>query len=195
MGVRLESELNIIKDKLREDFLKPGVGHDFDKIVYGPEKCEWMVGLFTEKIRDIAAQGNEIDFLAFIQKDNGGITGAIKLEGAISIETGIPSTTIRLGKESKAARIKFPWGEGENKKGMVADSRAILITDNCVTGKQILRAIKTLEYYGAKVEDVIAFTVDTEKIKENMDTFKEKGIAIHSFNRIPEDMDLVGIKD
>jgi len=194
MGVLLESEVNIIKNKLREEFQKPGIGYDFDQITYSPQKCEWVVGLFTEKVRDIVAQGEEVDFLAFIQKDTGETTGAIKLEGAISIETGIPSTTIRLGREGKANRIKFPWGEGENKKGIIPNANAILITDHCSSGKEILRAIKTLEYYGAKVKDVITFTTNTEKIKENIDTFKEKGIIIHTFNRIPEDMDLVGIK-
>jgi len=194
MGALLESEVNIIKNKLRENFQKPGIGYDFDQITYSPEKCEWMVGLFSEKVRDIIAYGKEIDFLAFIQRDAGKITGAIKIEGAISMETGIPSTTIRLDRESKANRIKFPWGENENKKGMIPDSKAILITDHCSTGKEILKAIKTLEYYGAKVEDVITFTMDTEKIKENINSFQKKGITIHTFNRIPEDLNLVGIK-
>jgi len=209
MGVLLESEINIIKNKLRADFQKPEVrkesGHlwrvglkekiyyDFDQIIYSPKKCEWVVGLFTEKVRDIVAHGKEVDFLAFIQKDTGGTTGALKLEGAISIATGIPSTTIRLDREGKAGRIKFPWGEGEEKKGIISNAKAILITDHCSSGKEILRAIKTLAYYGAKVEDIIAFTTNTEKIKENIDIFKEKGITIHTFNRVPEDMNLVGI--
>lgn len=158
---------------------------DFDHMTIDPFQTEHIVEAYVMEIYKIIRE-YPVDFLAFIEKSDGGTVGAIRLAAAISIPTRIPSITIRLRKEIYSEKLKIPIDIHHRK-----NLKFILLTDHSTTGAEVKRAIKAIQSNGAIVTDVIAYSVREEI---DITEIEETGINFHFIQQTPKALEDIGIK-
>jgi len=161
---------------------------DFDPLINDPVECRAVVRWYTKTIRSILAD-HKIDVLGFIEKDrdSGGTTGAIRLAGALSMETGIPNLAIRLGKELPGERIKLrPRLRQTSSPPSLEGCIFVLLSDHSTTGSEGLRAVKAVEYFGGKVSDFVVYSLVGSKFR--FCQFRSRGIRVHNFLTVPDDL-------
>ncbi len=154
---------------------------DFDNMTIDPFKAEDIVLLYSYKINEIIEK-HPVDFLAFIEKADGGTTGTLKMSIAISIKTKIPNISLRMGKELAREKLKMPY-DMNSRKGL----KYILITDHISSGQEVLKSIKVIEENGGKVTDLITYTSESHIDVEEIETI---GINFHT---IKTDLDLKSV--
>ena len=187
----------------REFFLAPGVikasNHglrlgskddyyfDLDFLINDPYKCQKVLGIYTDLIQEIK-QNTPIDFLVFIDKASGGTVGAIRLSAALSINTNIPNVTVRPGKAISFEKVKIPRSKNGLKK-----LRAIIISDHCTSGSEVLLAADILRENGAIVEHAVVYTIRPDKLEANR--FQDANITLRNafelpaYNKLPQSFD------
>ena len=74
--------------------------------------------------------------------------GAIRLSVALSIKTRLPNLSVRLRKEIRSEKIKARFSN-EGLKGL----RAIIVSDHCTSGSEVLLTAKALRKQHVLVED------------------------------------------
>ncbi|KAB2946602.1 MAG: hypothetical protein OIN84_13430 [Candidatus Methanoperedens sp.] len=200
MAPQSMKQINIINERSNEYFKSPGSVKqcikakregrtsthyiDFDNITIDPYQTEDIVYLYSYYINEIVKQ-NSVDFLVFIDKADGGTVGAIKISGAISMQTKIPTTILRMGKERPSEKLKLPY-ENSYRNGL----KYILITDHVSGGQEVLNAIKAIKENGGIVTDVVTYTSeDTLNVKN----IEDIGVHFHTIKMIPLDLNRVGI--
>jgi orotate phosphoribosyltransferase len=162
---------------------------DFDNIANDPVRCREATLLYAHTIEEIMRLRN-VDFLGFIDKSEGGTVGTIRLAGAISILTDIPSVAIRPGKDISHERLKIPLQKGRIGENRACQATCIILTDHCTTGSEVIESIRAAESNGVKVTDIIAYTRSSEFDSQE---FTQKGIEFHWFYETPRDLKKVGI--
>lgn len=158
---------------------------DFDHMTVDPFQTEHIVETYVMEIYKIIRE-YPVDFLAFIEKSDGGTVGAIRLAAAISIPTRIPNVTIRLSKELNSEKLKIPIDikHRENLK-------FILLTDHSTTGAEVKKAIKAIQSNGAIVTDVIAYSVRREI---DISEIEKAGVNFHFIQQTSDALEDLGIK-
>lgn len=158
---------------------------DFDHLTIDPFQTEHIVEAYVMEIYKIIRE-YPVDFLAFIEKSDGGTIGAIRLAAAISIPTRIPNITIRLCKEIDSEKLKIPI-KIQHRKNL----KFILLTDHSTTGAEVKKAIKAIQSNGAIVTDVIAYSVREEI---DIGEIEKTGTNIHFIQQTPKALEDIGIK-
>lgn len=177
----------------REFFLKPGVikasSHglrsgkkddyyfDLDYLLNEPYQAEMVLDIYASMINAIKEE-NPIDFLAFIEKASGGTVGAIRLAVALSIKTRLPNLSVRPRKEISFEKIKARFPDA-GLKGL----RAIIVSDHCTTGNEVLLAAKALEENGALVDHAVAYTIRTDELERGK--FPDSKISLSYAFKLP----------
>lgn len=156
---------------------------DFDIATNDPQICAGIVQNYSAKLLEITLKRN-IDFIAFIEKMGRATVGAIRVAGAISIDTGIPSFIIRIGKELPFEKIKLYGKRGLPAKHKLTDLKIALITDHMTSGAEILQAIKIIEDAKGNVSDVLVHTLKPQAAEDTIKILLDKGIVFHSLNYI-----------
>ena len=155
---------------------------DFDNLTSDPSIAKNAVDQYVKKLDDISKYG-KIDYLAFLQK-NTGTAGALKLSGALSIVSEIPTILIRPSKEISFDKIKVPSQPTNKRNEQLLGSNVVIITDHTTTGGEIIDAVNIIENNGGKVTGAITYTVRTDRfIPEPFDT---KKIGFHYIYQIPK---------
>lgn len=152
---------------------------DFDILVNDPQRCADIVSSFSARIFEISLK-RQIDLLAFVEKTGRGTTGAIRVGGAISIEVGIPSFIVRLGKELPFERVKLPSKKGEPAWRKLEGLGVVLITDHITSGGEVLKAVEAIEGVGGQVSDILSYTLKPTDAISILKQLVEKNILIHS---------------
>lgn len=195
-------QMYLLREKTKEYFRSPGgvrqclrvlrkgldsdLYADFDNITIDPFQTEHIVQAYVAEIYKIIRE-HPTDFLAFIEKSDGGTIGAIRLAAAISILTRIPNITIRLQKEIDSEKLKIPL-ELDQRKNL----RFILLTDHSTTGGELIKSIKVIRSNGAIVTDIIAYSIRHEV---NIGDFEKMGIKFHYIQLIPDALIDIGLRD
>ena len=159
---------------------------DFDNLTSDPSKAKNVVDQYTKKLDEISKSGT-IDYIAFLQKD-AGTAGALKLSGALSIVSKIPSILIRPSKEIGFDKIKIPSQLTNKRNEQLLSSNVVIITDHTTTGGEIIDAVNIVENNGGKVIGAITFTVRTDRFIP--EPFKTKKIGFHYIYQIPKQFPL-----
>ncbi len=183
----------------REFFLNPGVikasSHglrsgskddyyfDLDYLLNEPYQAEMVLDIYTSMINAIK-QESSIDFLAFIEKASGGTMGAIRLSVALSIKTRLPNLSVRLRKEIRSEKIKARFSN-EGLKGL----RAIIVSDHCTSGSEVLLTAKALRKQHVLVEDAVVYTIRPDKI--DWENFKEDNINLRCAFKLPPSFKMI----
>jgi len=154
---------------------------DFDIATNDPQSCADIVRNYSAKILEITTK-RKIDFIAFVEKMGRATVGAIRLAGAISIDVGIPSFIIRLGKELPFERIKLYGRRGTPANQKLLGFNIVLITDHMTSGSEALQAVEAIEAVGGQLSDVISYTLKPNSIGDAVDLLLNKKITIHSIN-------------
>lgn len=154
---------------------------DFDIATNDTVRCADIVNSIVGKLLEIQMR-RKIDFLAFVEKMGRATVGAIRLSGAISINVGIPSFIIRLGKELDFEKIKLYGNKGTPAAKKLTGLRIVLITDHITTGAEILQTIKVVENAGGVLSDVICYTLKPNSADSTIKLLLEKNIIIHAMN-------------
>lgn len=162
---------------------------DFDHLVHDPVQCEEIVRLIAEKIDEIMSS-RPVHAIAFIEKADGGTTGALTLAAALSIFTRLPNVVVRLWKDIASERMKLEPVPGQSAAERLADVSLVIVTDHSTSGDELLRAMKATEYFGAKVDDVIIYTSIERQF--NKDQFGP--INIHQVHLLPQELAAAGIE-
>lgn len=155
---------------------------DFDNLTSDPSIAKNVVDQYIKKLDDISKH-ETIDYLAFLQKDVGTV-GALKLSGALSIVSEIPTMLIRPFKEISFDKIKIPSQPINKRNEQLRSSNVVIITDHTTTGGEILGAVDIIENNGGKVVGAITFTVRTDRFIP--EPFETKGIGFHYIYPIPK---------
>lgn len=155
---------------------------DFDNLTSDPSTAKNVVDQYVGKLDEISKH-RTINYLAFIQKDIGTV-GALKISGALSIVSEIPSILIRPSKEISFDKIKIPSKPINKRNEQLLNSNVVIITDHITTGKEVLDAVNTVENNGGKVTGVIAFTVRTDRFIP--EPFETKKIEFNYIYQIPK---------
>jgi len=215
-----EAETGDIYDYLNNMFSMPGVIRkskhhyrtgrrgefysDFDLLLNDPNNCWYVTIAYARKI-EMLLDENQVDFLGFIEKSDGGTTGAIRLAAALSIYTGIRNITIRLGRELEFEQIKFPRIEdgiitGKPQKAWLSGATVVIVTDNISSGGEVEKAIKAVEYNGGRVSDIVTYTLrEWEPTAVERFEKREPPIKVRTVWYLPEDvpkerLEQIGIK-
>lgn len=162
---------------------------DFDHVVHDPIQCEEIVRLIAERIEEIQSV-HPVHAVAFLEKADGGTTGALTIAGAVSIFSRLPNLVVRLWKRIPSERIKLPPVRGQSTSERLAEMSVVIVTDHCTSGDELLRAAKAVEHFGAKVEDVIIYTTIEGKLNE--EAFGP--ISVHRIHPLPQDMVAAGLQ-
>lgn len=162
---------------------------DFDHIVHDPIQCEEIVRLFAEKVEEIQA-AHAVEAVGFLEKADGGTTGALTIAGAVSIFTRLPNLVVRLWKGIPSERIKLPPVPGQSASKRLADMSVVLITDHSTSGEELVRAVEAVAHFGARVEDVIIYTSIERRLKE--EAFEK--IRVHRVHLLPRDAVAAGLE-
>jgi orotate phosphoribosyltransferase len=157
---------------------------DFDLIINDPYKCEEIAKAFSARILAIS-KSRSIDLMGFIEKNNGGTFGAVRLAGLIYL-TNVPNVLIRLTRELEYEKVKLPLVEGKTLRERLSGMNIAIITDHISTGRELLSAIDAVEFNGGKVTDVIAYTMRTDVV--DTEKFTKRGIVLHSLLSLPDDL-------
>ncbi len=166
---------------------------DFDYIINEPSRCEEIAAIFASKIQSDILSKKQVDFLGFIEKyDNQGTTGAIRLSGLISSYTRIPNVVLSLSKEISTERVKVPREKGVPSNQRLTGSLCTIVTDHATTGLELLDAIDAVEGSGARVTDLIAYSIFSKQFEPQRPEFEKRGITVHNIFRIPEDTEVAG---
>ncbi|AEB08762.1 hypothetical protein [Desulfobacca acetoxidans] len=210
-SINPKTQRAIEREKLwiaREFFLKPGVikssSHglrsgkkddyyfDLDYLLNEPYQAEMLLDIYAGMI-NVIKEENSIDFLAFIEKASGGTVGAIRLSVALSIKTRLPNLSVRLRKEIAFEKIKARFPE----KGL-RGLRAIIVSDHCTTGNEVLLAANALKQNGASVNHAVAYTIRSDELAK--DKFLNSKISLSyafelppSYEMIPKESKNLGI--
>jgi len=186
-GVVNESE-HLLRTGKRKDYYI-----DFDPLINDPLECRTIVKWYVDKIHEIVEE-RPLDALGFIEKDrdSGGTTGVIRLAGAISIESGIPNFTIRLGKELIQERIKFRSRVDVPFQETLLGLNIAVLSDHSTTGTEVLRGIDAIKYRGGTVTDFIVYSLIKPEFQ--FDIFNNEGIKVHNFLNAPDDLEKIRIK-
>jgi orotate phosphoribosyltransferase len=183
----------------REFFLKPGVikasSHglrsgstddyyfDLDYVLNEPYQAEMVLDIYASMTNAIK-QESSIDFLAFIEKASGGTIGALRLSVALSIKTRLPNLSVRLRKEISFEKIKArPSNEG------LEGLRAVIVSDHCTSGNEVLLAAQALRKQGVLVEDAVVYTIRPDKIR--WDNLRESNINLRCAFKLPLSYEMV----
>jgi orotate phosphoribosyltransferase len=162
---------------------------DFDHLVHDPVQCEEIVRLIAERIQEIHSS-HPVHAVGFIEKAEGGTTGALTIAGAVSIFTRLPNLVVRLWKDIPSERIKLPPVRGQRSSERLAGMNVVVVTDHSTTGDEVLRAARAVEYFGAKVEDVIIYTsIESERKK---DAFGR--MNVHLVHLLPQEAIAAGLE-
>ena len=183
----------------REFFLNPGVikasSHglrsgstddyyfDLDYVLNEPYQAEMVLDIYASMINAIK-QESPIDFLAFIEKASGGTIGALRLSVALSIKTRLPNLSVRLGKEISFEKIKARFSN-EGLKGL----RAIIVSDHCTSGNEVLLAAQALRKQHVLVEDAVVYTIRPDKI--HWENFREYNINLRCAFKLPPTYEMI----
>ena len=162
---------------------------DFDHVVHDPIQCEEIVRLIAERIEEIQSV-HPVHAVAFIEKADGGTTGALTIAGAVSIFTRLPNLVVRLWKGIPSERIKLPPVPGQSASERLAEMSVVVITDHSTSGDELVRAAEAVEHFGAKVEDVIIYTSIEDELKE--EAFGR--ISVHRIHPLPHDIIAAGLQ-
>lgn len=162
---------------------------DFDHLVHDPVQCEQIVRLIAEKIEQIQAS-HSLHAVGFLEKADGGTTGALTIAGAVSIFTRLPNLVVRLWKDIPSERIKLPPVPGQPASERLAEMSVVVVTDHSTSGDELLRAAEAVEHFGARVEDVIIYTSIEDKLEE--EAFGP--ISVHRIHPLPHDMLVAGLR-
>ncbi len=186
----------------REFFLTPGVikasSHslrrgkkddyyfDLDYLLNEPYQAEMVLDIYGSMINAIKEE-NPVDFLAFIEKASGGTVGAIRLAVALSIKTRLPNLSVRLRKEISFEKIKarFPDEGLKGLKGL----RAIIVSDHCTTGNEVLPAAKALKDHGAVVDHAVAYTIRPDELERGK--FPDSKINLSYAFKLPPSYEMI----
>ena len=139
---------------------------DFDVITVDPEQAKDVLELLKNSINDIKYR-KIVHALAFIEKAAGGTTGALRFAAALSIDTKLPSITVRMSKEIDFEKVKFPLVEGMDVKKRLNGLNIILVTDHCTTGGEALVAADIISKNGGTLTDVVTYTVRLDMLDES----------------------------
>lgn len=167
---------------------------DIDPLLDDPVECRKVVRYYIDMINSILTQ-RQINVLGFIEKDrdSGGTTGVIRLAAAISIETGIPNLTIRLGKELPEERIKLrALPKGTPVQASLEGLAFAVLSDHSTTGSEALRANEAVRYRGGRVTDFIVYSLIKPEFQFN--AFKEQGIKVHPYFIAPDGLVSLGFE-
>ncbi len=152
---------------------------DFDIITNNPNKCADIVAVLASEINQIVLS-KKIDYIAFIEKRSGATVGAIRLAAAISMETGISNLVVRLNKDLIFERTKLPVVSGIPAWQKLKGAQLILITDHVSQGREIIQAVNSVESLGAKLTDIVTYTLKPLDVKDKMDELFQRDIIVHS---------------
>lgn len=144
---------------------------DFDVTFRDPAFCRLAVELLSQKVKACAAK-KRVDYIAFLEK-RANTTGALTLAGALTIHTGIPHLIVRLRKDVRDDRIKFPPEAGEHP---LKDANVVLITDYATTGRELQPAVRAVEDLGGKVVGVVVLVWDDQRFNKKGE-MSEVGIS------------------
>lgn len=162
---------------------------DFDHVVHDPIQCEQIVRLIAERIQEIQSV-HPVHAVGFLEKADGGTTGALTIAGALSIFTRLPNLVVRLWKRIPSERIKLPPVFGQSASERLADMTVVLITDHSTSGDELVQAAKAVEHFGGKVEDVIIYTAIEDELKH--EAFGR--ITVHRIHPLPQDIVAAGLQ-
>jgi len=183
----------------REVFLKPGVikasSHglrsgskddyyfDLDYLLNEPYQAEMVLDIYASMVNAIK-QEVPIDFLAFIEKASGGTIGALRLSVALSVKARLPNLSVRLRKEIFFEKLKTRFSE-KGLKGL----RAVIVSDHCTSGNEVLLAAQALRKNEVLVEDAVVYTVRPDKL--HWDKFREFKINLRHAFELPISYEMV----
>jgi len=165
---------------------------DFDLLLNDPYNCRYVTAAYAQEIEEISKE-YAIDLLGFVEKSDGGSVGAVRLAGALSIYTGIPNITVRLGRELEFEQVKTSRLEGEfagkPQKAWLSGALVVVITDNTSSGGEAEKAVKAVEYNGGRVKDIITYTLREWKPPAT-ERFEKRTppIKLHTIWNLPEDI-------
>lgn len=162
---------------------------DFDHFVHDPVQCEEIVRLIAENIGQIMVS-RPVHAIAFIEKADGGTTGAITLAGAISILVRLPNLVVRLWKDIPSERVKLPPIRGQSPSDRLAGMNVVIVADHSTTGDEVLRAVRAIGHFGCDVSDVIVYTSLDKDFKR--DAFGNT--RVHLIHKLPGELAAAGIE-
>lgn len=168
---------------------RSGYYFDIDIILNDPSMCQTIADIYMYWI-DKVLEKHRVDVLAFIEKGSGGTVGAIRLAGILSVATKIPNIVVRPKKNIRFEKAKIPfYGQSGERLNQGLDGiNAVVVTDHCTTGREVLIAKNILEDMGARVNSAVAYTVRNDKFAK--DDFTNEGIDLHAAFSLPPAKDM-----
>lgn len=151
---------------------------DLDFLYRDPAFCRLAVEMLSAKVEAWAAK-MRVDYIAVLEK-RANTTGALILVGAITIHTGIPHLVIRIRKDIRDDRIKFPRGAG---KYPLKDANIVLLTDFATTGRELQPAVRAVQDLGGNILGVLVLVWDDNRFNKTGE-MSEVGITEEMINLI-----------